>query len=126
MAPADRPERAAIRAGGGVIAFYPVFAAFQRTPASSVARHGRDALDEALSGPVRVLHEHYIARSRTMPGEGEAIEEDALTLQEGRRHAAAFDTNAPGAGESDERVEAGNGRDQAQETATELSRHIRL
>ena len=126
MATANRPEGAAISAGADVVTFDPVFVTFERAPAGDIARHGRDPLDDAQCGPARSLQQRHVPHTRTIAGEGEAIEEDTLARQERRRHAAAVDANAPGAGERDERVEARNGRDQAQEAAKGLSRHIRL
>ena len=72
------------------------------------------------------MEQCHVADARTIAGESEAIEEDTLARRERRRHAAATDANAPGAGEGDDRVEAGNERNQAQEAAIGLSRHIRL
>ena len=126
MAPANRPEGTTIGAGASVVAFDPVFAAFEQAPAGDIARQGRDSLDYAQGGPAGVLQQRYVSDTRTIAGESEAIEEDALTRQERRRHAAAVDADAPGTGESDDRVEARNGRNQAQKAAMGLSRHIRL
>ena len=126
MAPANRPERATIGAGAQVVTFDPVFAAYDREPTSDIARHARDSLDDAQSRPAGVLEQRHVSDTRTIAGEGEAIKEDTLARQECRRHAATVDANAPGAGESDDRVEARNDRNQAQEAAMGLSRHIRL
>lgn len=126
MAPLDGPEGAAIGTGIGVIALNPVFATGEPASVDNLARQGDDPLDDPLLRAARIPYEHDVSRLRAIPGEGEAIEEDALTRQERRRHAAAADANAPGEAKGDERVEAGNGRNEAEETAAGLSGHIRL
>jgi len=126
MAPANGSERAAIGAGAGVVTFDPVFATFKRASAGDIARHGCDPLDEAERGLARPLQQCHIPRTRTITGEGEAIEEDTLAGQDRRGHAAAVDADAPGGGENEESVKARNDRNQTQEAAKGLSRHIRL
>ncbi len=84
MAAANRPERAAIGAGADVVAFDPVFAAFERAPAGDIARHGGDPLDEAQARPARPLKQRHVSRTWTVPGESETIEEDTLARQERR------------------------------------------